>query len=193
MQKYNLVHNVKDITDQSGTPDEPVTVSEAKAYMRLEGWQDVSESDSTEFDDDDTLIERYITSARKKLEKLYGISIIPKTLKATITNLAGDIEIPQGPVISITDVKDSCGSEITDYTLVGYPEQEEEYNDFLHLQWPNYSKMVVTYEAGYSECPEELKDEILRIVAYWYTERGDQELKGFNFQTGHFNRRSWLV
>lgn len=193
MQNYNLVHTVKDITDQSGDPTEPVTVAEAKSYMRLEGLQDVDESLSTEFAEDDDLIERLIVSARKKLEKLYSISLVPKTLRAVLTNGAGDIEIPQGPVVSITSLTDKSGTAITDYTLSGYPELEEDYNDFLQLECPRYEKLILVYEAGYQDVPEGLKDEILRMVCYWYENRADKELKGFVYQTSEYNRNSWLA
>ena len=187
MQNYNLVHSVKDITEQSGDPTEPVTLTEVKSYMRLEGFQDVGESQATSFDDDDTLIETLIVSARKRLEKLYGISIIPKTLRATITNLAGDIEIPQGPVISITSLRDRYGNLIVsdNYTVVG--------DDFQTLEDPCYEKMVMVYEAGYTDCPEELKIEIMRMVTYLFENRGDKEMKGYVFQTGHYSRNTWLA
>jgi hypothetical protein len=187
MQNYNLVHSVKDITEQSGDPTEPVTVSEVKSYMRLEGFQDVTQSEATSFVEDDTLIETLIVAARKRLEKLYGISIIPKTLRATFTNLAGDIEIPQGPVISITSLKDRYDNLIVsdNYTVVG--------DDFQTLESPCYEKMVMTYEAGYTDCPEELKIEIMRMVTYWFENRGDKELKGFVFQTWDFNRNTFIA
>ena len=192
MQNYNL-SKVKDITDESGDPTEPVTVEEAKSYMRLEGFQDVDESMATEFTEDDDLIERLIVAARKKLELTYGISLVQKTLRATLTNLAGDIEIPQGPVVSITSLTNKSGAEITDYVISGYPEQEDEYNDFIELECPQYEKMVMVYTAGYQDVPEALKVEILRMVTYWFENRGDRELKGFVFQTAEYNRNSFLA
>lgn len=201
MQNYNHVYQVKDITDQSGDPTEPVTVQEVKTYMRLEGFQDVDESDATEFDDDDDLIETLIVAARKKLEKLYGISIVEKTLRAVITNLAGDIEIPQGPIISITSLKNSEGDDI-EYTITGYTEDEleDDINDFVTLECPNYCKMVMVYEAGYTSVPEPLKIEILRMVAWYFTNRGDVNVRpsqygfeGFQYLTGEYNRNSWLA
>jgi hypothetical protein len=187
MQNYNLVHSVKDITNVSGDPTEPVSVTEVKSYMRLEGFQDVTQSEATSFVEDDTLIETLIVAARKRLEKLYGISIIPKTLRATFTNMAGDIEIPQGPVISITSLKDRYDNLIVsdNYTVVG--------DDFQTLESPCYEKMVMTYEAGYTDCPEELKLEIMRMVTYLFENRGDKDMKGFVFQTGHYNRNTWLA
>lgn len=197
MQNYNLVHTVKDITDSSGDPTEPVSLAEVKYYMRLEGFQDVDESDATEFDDDDDLIKTLIVTARKKLEKQYGISLVIKTLRAVITNLAGDIEIPQGPVISITSLKDKYGTAITDYTITGYTEDERdenEFNDFLTLEYPGCEKMVMIYEAGYVDVPEALKVEILRYVTWLFTYRGDKEKQEqYQFTTNEYNRNSWLA
>ena len=194
MQNYNLVHTVKDITDSSGDPTEPVSVAEVKSYMRLEGFQDVDESDSTQFDDDDDLIETLIVTARKRLEKLYRISLVPKTLRAVITNLAGDIEIPDGPVNTITEIRDRYGNLITTYTITGYTDDETTYEDFISLECPNYEKMVVKYEAGYEDVPDPLKVEIMRYVTWLYTYRGDQEkIEQYQFGAGEYNRNSWLA
>jgi uncharacterized phiE125 gp8 family phage protein len=194
MQNYNLVHTVKDITDSSGDPTEPVSVAEVKSYMRLEGFQDVDDSDSTEFDDDDDLIERLIVTARKRLEKLYRISLVPKTLRAVITNLAGDIEIPDGPVNTITEIRDRYGNLITTYTITGYTDDETTYEDFITLECPNYEKMVIEYEAGYEDVPDPLKVEIMRYVTWLYTYRGDQEkIEQYHFGAGEYNRNSWLA
>jgi uncharacterized phiE125 gp8 family phage protein len=194
MQNYNLVHTVKDITASSGDPTEPVSVDEVKSYMRLEGFQDVDDSDSTVFDDDDTLISDLIVSARKRIEKYYGISLVPKTLRAVITNLAGDIEIPNGPVQTITSIRDRFGNLITTYTITGYTDDETSYDDFIQLECPNYEKMVIEYEAGYTDVPEPMKIEIMRYVTWLFTYRGDQEkISQYQFGAGEYNRNSWLA
>lgn len=194
MQNYNHVYSVKDITSASGDPTEPVSVDEVKSYMRLEGFQDVDESGSTVFTEDDGLIEKLIVTARRKLEKLYGITLVPKTLRAVITNLAGDIEIPDGPVQTITSLKDRSGKEIADYTIVGYTSGETEYDDFIQLECPNCEKMVIEYEAGYSPVPDDLKVEIMRYVTWLFTYRGDQEkIEQYQFTAGQYSRKSWLV
>jgi len=59
--------NVVDITDSSGAITEPVTLQEAKDYMRLTGFVDVGESPTTDLSDfsfDNDLIEDLITAAR---------------------------------------------------------------------------------------------------------------------------------
>jgi hypothetical protein len=187
MENYNLVISVKDITEESGTVTEPVSVEEQKSYMRLEGFQDVDDSAPTVFEDDDDLIETMITACRKRIEKEFAITLVPKTLRATITNLAGDIEIPRGPVNSILSLKDRYGSvvPVTGYKTVG--------DDFLQLECPRYEKMVIEYEAGYSDVPEALKLEIMRAVTYLFENRGDKDLKGFSFSAHEYNRNTWLA
>ena len=66
MNKYNLIIDYSDVTTGS-TADEPLTVQEVKDYLRLEGFIDDSESSSTQFDDDDTLMGELIVSCRERL------------------------------------------------------------------------------------------------------------------------------
>jgi uncharacterized phiE125 gp8 family phage protein len=171
MQKYNLIISVKDITDESGIT-EPVTVDEVKNYIRLEGFIDVDESEATPFTEDDDLIEDLITSARERLEKELGISIVTKTLRATFTNLCGMIEIPYGPVISVTTLTDEDATEIDedDYTLIG--------DDYQLLKSPCYENMQMTYEAGFTTVPKAIKQAILIEVAYRFINRGEELNQG---------------
>ncbi len=53
---YNLLIDWEDQTEESGIT-EPLTVQEVKNYLRLEGFIDNSESISSDFDDDDVIIE----------------------------------------------------------------------------------------------------------------------------------------
>jgi len=170
MEKYNLLIDSQDITSDSDTT-EPVTVQEVKDYLRLEGFIDDSDSLSTDFTDDDTLIGELITSAREGLEEWTGLSFIPKTWKIEFTNLAGNFVIPFGPVNSITSLTDSDDdlTAITVYTLT---------IDNAKLKTPLQAEMIMTYEAGYSVLPKRLKEAILKEVAYRYTHRGDEELRG---------------
>ncbi len=85
---YNLLIDWEDQTEESGIT-EPLTVQEVKNYLRLEGFIDNSESISSEFDDDDVIIEHLITSARERLEEYTGLSFIPKTWEIELTNLCG--------------------------------------------------------------------------------------------------------
>ena len=72
MNNQNLIYDIKDITTESGLPEEPVTLQEMKDYLRLEGFVDEEESTTESLSDftfDDTLINTMISAARQKIEK----------------------------------------------------------------------------------------------------------------------------
>lgn len=165
MNNQNLTYDIKDVTTESGT-SEPVTLQEMKDYLRLEGFVDTDESTTdslSDFDFDDTLISNMITAARKKLERLCGISIVFHSWKVLFTNMAGDWELPYGPVQAFTSLKSNTDTTLTAYTLRGF--------DFRHLEFPLGEKMVIQYDAGYEDCPEEISLAIKQCVAYWYENR----------------------
>ena len=167
---YNAVISVEDVTDESGVFEEPVSLEEMKDYLRLEGYVDSDEStsdDLSEFDFDDRLLTDLIRASRELIEEKAGITIVPKTREAVITNLCGMIELPYGPVISITELLDSEGTEITDefYKIIG--------NKWKYLAYPCYCNMTITYEAGYEKLPRPIKIDIMRLTAYMYENRGD--------------------
>lgn len=174
------------------TSTEPLTVQEVKDYLRLEGFIDDSESLSSDFDDDDTLISELITSARLGLEEFTGLSFIPKTWKIEFTNLAGDFKIPFGPVTEITSLTDSDDdlTAITEYTTT---------IDLKKLKTPLQADMIMTYEAGYSVLPKKLKEAMLKEVAYRYTHRGDELddkgvcLAALNLASSFKEVDSWLA
>lgn len=150
------------------TSTEPLTVQEVKDYLRLEGFIDDSESLSSDFDDDDTLISDLITSARVRLEEFTGLSFIPKTIEIEFTNLAGNFVIPFGPVNEITSLTYSGDdlTAITDYTTT---------NNLSKLKTPLFENMIMTYEAGYETLPKGLKMAMLKQIAWDYTNRGDEK------------------
>lgn len=186
MNKYNHIIDYKDVTADS-TVTEPVTVQECKDWLRLEGFTDDSDSTSPDFDDDDTFIDMLITSARERLEEYTGLSLVPKTWEVELTNLAGYIELPFGPVVDITSVEDTDGNSL-DYTTT---------NNLSKLKTPIQANIIVTYDAGYSTAPNWLKHGLLTEVAYRYTHRGDEELRGLcqdalNIVSPYKSVNSWL-
>ena len=190
MEKYNLLIDVQDVTADSDTT-EPVTVQEVKDYLRLEGFIDDSDSLSTDFTDDDTLIGELITSAREGLEEWTGLSFIPKTWEIEFTNLAGNFVIPFGPENSITSLTDLAGNFVIPFgpvnSITSLTDSDDDLTaitvytltiDNAKLKTPLQADMIMTYEAGYSVLPKRLKEAILKEVAYRYTHRGDEELRG---------------
>lgn len=180
--KYNTVISVKDLT--TGTVTEPATVEEFKHYARINGFGD----EGQDFDADDALIAELITSARESLEKHLRISIVQKTLRATLRNEVGLIEIPQGPVRGVMTV--TTGDSETSYTLSG--------EDFPRIVSPLFNELTITYTAGYESVPKTLKMAILMEVAYRYEHRGDEMddeglCKAAIQKAKPFKRGSWLV
>lgn len=163
---YNLLIDWQDQTAESGIT-EPVTVSEMKNYLRLEGFIDSSESLSSEFNDDDVLIADLIRSARERIEEFTGLSLIPKTIEIEFTNLNGNFEIPFGPVNAINYLKDDEGDSIS----------TDDYSTSFNLRvlkYPHWPEMTMSYEAGYVVLPKGLKEAIMKEVAYRYINRGDE-------------------
>lgn len=82
-------NRVIDVQVLSEVGSEPVSLAEAKEYMRVD------------FPDDDSLIETLITAARKRIEAICGISLVEKSLKVLIECINRQ-ELPYGPIKSVT-------------------------------------------------------------------------------------------
>jgi hypothetical protein len=169
MNNYNVIIDCADVTADSSVT-EPLTLQEVKDYLRLEGFIDDSESLSTDFDDDDTLIEELITSCRERLELFTGLSFVPKSYEVELTNLAGYITLPFGPVNDITSVTDVSGTALV-YTTT---------NNLSKLKTPLRENLIVTYDCGYSTLPKGLKEAMLKEIAYRYENRGDIANEGLS-------------
>jgi hypothetical protein len=190
---YNHAEIPKDVTDESGVFEEPVSIDETKDYLRLEGYTDTDEStadDLSEFDFDDPLIADCNKAARLYFEKTLNRTIIPKTLECSpFTNLCGMNEIPGAPIGEIISLFDEDGNEITsdNYKVIG--------NSVKYLKYPCYANMTLTYEAGYDVCPEDLRLDIKRLAAYMYNNRGDDpSIKAFASQLANkYARGGWLA
>lgn len=127
---------------------EPITVIEAKRYMRI---------DVTYLLEDEE-IAGFITSARQWCEKYTGLSFVPKQLE--IYSDKGVIDIPYGPITSIVSVKDDQGTDIT-YRKAG----------LHHPRVFTNCGAYITVKAGYSELPEELKTAVKMLTATLYENR----------------------
>lgn len=193
MQNYNLILSVDDVSESAPTiADYPVTKEEVKNYFRLQGFEDSDGSIST-FDTDDDLIDDLIIEATEAVEDYCNISIVNRTIKAVVTNLAGYQELPKGPVVSITSFKDSDDNDIStsDYDLIG--------ESFKQIVSPNYELMKITYAAGYGDAvPKGLKNAILAEIAYRFIHRGDEMddngiCQSAMQRASRFKRDGWLV
>lgn len=166
---FNAIHNVEDITG-SGTITEPVSLQEAKDYIRLESFQEDDDSPADQFDFDDDLIESLVTEGRIWCEKYSGVHLVPKTLRVDFTCGAGMMQFP-GPVTStissqaITDKNGIAATGTIFWIGTLFPKLETTFTD----------RMQITYNAGYgTDCPEWAKNAIKAYVAWAYENRGDE-------------------
>lgn len=150
--RYNAVLDVQFSLENT---TEPVTVQEAKDWLRI----DIS--------DDDTLVGSLITAARIICEQYTNISFITRTVTATLHNTLGGISLPYGPVNSITSVTER-DTAITDYTMSGA--------SFQRLVTVFEQEVTVVYTAGYATLPKNLKTAILNQIGFLYENRGDDKL-----------------
>ena len=137
--------------------DEPVTLDEAKAHLRLDG------------DGHDQRLASLIQAAREQAERYLGRSIGTQTLRVTFDEFDTILELPGGPVQSIEkieyiDARDEYQELPTDsYRVIGSQDRITATN-----RWPRVSNtlgaVMVTYVAGYDETPEAIKQSILMMV-----------------------------
>ncbi len=151
MVEYN---SVLDVQFQDGVITEPVTLTEAKNFCKI----DIST--------DDDLINVLITAARQMCEAFTGVGFVEHNVVAVLNNSNGDIYIPYGPIIAINSVEDDAGRVLVldlDYTLGG--------NDFKRLRTPHNNNITIDYTTGYTTLPEVLKTALLNQVYYLYDNR----------------------
>jgi hypothetical protein len=151
MVEYN---SVLDIQFDDGEILEPVTLTEAKNFCKI----DIST--------DDDLINILITAARQMCEAYTGVGFVQHNAVAVLNNSNGDIYIPYGPMVEIISIEDNVGRTLVldlDYTIGG--------NEFKRLRTPYANNITIDYITGYSTLPEALKTALLNQVYYLYDNR----------------------
>lgn len=127
---------------------EPVTLQEAKDWGKIDQ------------DTDDTIITALIKAARQMCEKFTGVGFISRDIVAGINNSNGGFALPYGPVTGGPSAVDTDGNTL-DLT----------YN-LGQIEDPT-GRMVVTYTAGHSTLPEDLKTALKCQVLFLYQNRGE--------------------
>jgi len=151
MVDYN---SILDVQFQDGEITEPVTLTEAKNFCKI----DIST--------DDDLINLLITAARQMCEAYTGVGFVEHDVVAVLNNMNGDIYIPYGPMIAINSVENEQGTVLildTNYTIGG--------NEFKRLKTPLQNNITIDYTTGYTTLPEALKTALLNQVYYLYDNR----------------------
>ncbi len=159
---YNIINDYTNI--EVSYVNGPVTVTEAKAFCRVD-FTNTSQ---------DALFAMWVRAARTKIEQYTGLSLIPRNIVAVLSNPQGNMELPFGPVSGAVTFVDENGTDMAVTTQgLNYP--------YVPIPF-TYAK--ATYQAGFADgqVPDELKQAILLQVAYWWANRGDQDMKGWSPQ-----------
>ncbi len=143
----SLYNNVLSVSF-SGEGSEPVDITEVKLWAKIENTED------------DTIVTALITAARRVCEKFSGIGFISRTITANIENCNGGFNLPYGPVTNTPTAVDVDGNAVILTYQVG------------QIQEP-FGKMIVTYTAGHSTLPEDLKAALKAQITFMYENRGE--------------------
>ena len=138
---------------------EPVTVAEAKTFLRME---------STDSTAEDTLIGQFITVARRQAENLTKRALVSQTRQVIFDNFSNTtqaIELPRPPLttissnITITYVEDTTAGNTTTipataYTVDSDSEPGRIYPSYNN-EWPTdirdqHKAVTIQYVSGYS-------------------------------------------
>lgn len=156
---------------------EPVTTAEAKAQLNI----------PTGVTDWDDLIDAKVKSARMFVEKTLGQCLIEQTLTVVLDEWPCDwVELPRGPVISITHVKytDAAGTvqtwANTDYTT-DTVSRTPRIAPKLGKSWPvnadTIGSIEIEYKAGFGTTadavPQNFREAIRVLAAHEFEHRED--------------------
>ena len=183
---------------------EPVTLQELKAHLRLD--------DSTA---EDSLLSGLITVAREMAEDYTRRALITQTWKmfmdsfpggrsgqwwdgvregalSELVGVGGVIEIPLGPLQSVTHIKTYDDSDVattfssTNYRVSAYSSERGRISLRDGQTWPTFERNIdgieIQFVAGYgatgASVPGGIKEAIKAEAAYRYEHRGDCDAAG---------------
>ena len=166
------------LVQTSGPPAEPVTVSEAKAHLRIDGA------------DEDTLIASLILTSRLHVETALGLALLTQGWRLTLDRwpCEKDLELPLRPLQTIDSVRvlpaEGAAAVIapTNYIadVVSVPPRLVR----TGVIWPQPGKAAngieIDFTAGYgatpASVPAPIRQALLLLVAHWYERRDPIEV-----------------
>ena len=148
-----------------------MTTANAKLFLRVD------------HSSDDTLIASLVKAASETGESLSRLAFITQTLEMTIDEWPEDslLELWRPPLQSVTSVKylneSAVESTWTDYTVdIKNRPGKIIFHSFPSAALLESGAITVRYVAGYgsddASVPEQIKQTVLQLVAYWYEGRG---------------------
>ena len=141
-----MIVDTSRVREVSVSSTEPVSTAEAKSHLRVE------------IDDDNTLIASLVTAARQYCEKYCNRSFIQHTYRADLSNFCDTIELPMGPVQSITHIKyydTSSPSALTtlsdDVYQLNYDTVRRVHGQSWESVFPRFDAVQITYVSGWKD------------------------------------------
>lgn len=157
----------------AGPAEEPVTLAEAKAWLKVDGA------------DEDALIATLITAARLHLESVTGRALLTQSWRLVLDAwpAGGEVRLPVAPLSELTAIRafDEDGDEhaiglaqflvgpggaparlVLPATVAGMPVLRQRFG------------IEIDYVAGFGDAadvPQELKQALLVLVAHWFEHR----------------------
>lgn len=133
---------------------EPVTIGLLRKYAEIR-----SESH------DDLLNELFI-AARQQVEKFLCLSLVETDITVRLEQIEGSEELPYGPVIALTSVKDEADADV-DYTREGL------IGSFVGINTSRTEPTVIKYKAGYAadKFPYPIKLSIMKLTVDNFEQR----------------------
>jgi len=157
----------------AGPAEEPVTLAEAKAWVKLDGA------------DEDALLATLITAARLHLESVTGRALLTQSWRLVLDAwpAGGEVRLPVAPLSALTEIRafdeDGDGHTLALEQFLVAPGDEP-----VRLLLPatvagmpvlrQRFGIEIDYVAGFgaaADVPQELKQALLVLVAHWFEHR----------------------
>ena len=162
----------------AGPAVEPITLADARAYLRLDG------------NDEDDLVAVLIVAARVTVEKQARLRLIEQTWRYALPAWPEDrrVRLPCWPIIAVDAVRVSGGDgQLATVSSTLYSREEGgDVTDLLVDRVPDPAGLPPRIEidircgfgANAASVPPPLVLAVRRLVASWFEHRGDERLPG---------------
>lgn len=144
---------------------EPLSLAEVKQHLRIS------------HDADDASLRASLSASRQAIENFLEISVLSQKweFRETIYGLSR-VELPHGPVISVTDMKlNKKPLALDKYSLI-----QEGTRSYVHDLDYLFGDLCIRYDAGFGRqadsVPSDIKQAMLILVTYFYENRGEDDM-----------------
>jgi uncharacterized phiE125 gp8 family phage protein len=163
MKSVNHGNNILEKITFSDKGDMPITILEAKEWLRRQGQGC-----------EDDIVESLIEDVIDEMEVITNSSLVSQTITAVYETYGDTISLPYSPVSAITSVKtlykgvETTLTASTDYYLQG---------DTLYMLNVGYTGLEVVYTSG-GYFPNGLRNAVYQAILTNYNDREDNVLGG---------------